>query len=83
MLCSGGAEGATPPRFNPDDYKKEGVHITSCWGQDKKGMCIVKKSKKGEWNDRLHVLETQIEYWLNYENTTNKTIETIQLFYNT
>jgi hypothetical protein len=68
-------------RFNPDDYKKEGTHITSCWGKNKNGLCIVKKSKKDEWNDRLRVLETQIDYWLNCENTTNKTIETIQLFY--
>jgi hypothetical protein len=30
-------------RFNPDDYKNNGVKITSCWGQTKKGICIVKK----------------------------------------
>jgi len=68
-------------RFNPDDYKKNGINITSCWGQDKKGICVVKKSKKGEWTQRLNVLENYINYWINPENTTNKTIETIQLFY--
>ena len=68
-------------RFNPDDYEKDGTNITSCWGQDKKGICIVKKSKKDEWKQRLNTLEEHINYWINPENTTNKTIETIQLFY--
>ena len=26
-------------------------------------------------------LEKEIEYWINHENTTNKTIEIIQMFY--
>ena len=68
-------------RFNPDDYEKDGKIISSCWGQDKKGITVVKKSKKEEWNQRLNVLENHINYWINPENTTNKTIETIQLFY--
>ena len=66
-------------RFNPDEYKKDGKNITSCWGQDKKGICVIKKSKTKEWTDRLNTLEQHIQYWI--ENTTNKTIETIQLFY--
>ena len=33
-------------RFNPDGYKKGETNITSCWGVDKKGICVVKKSKK-------------------------------------
>jgi hypothetical protein len=68
-------------RFNPDDYEKDGTIISSCWGQDKKGICVVKKSKKSEWTERLYTLEEQIKYWLNPLNATNKTIETIQLFY--
>jgi len=68
-------------RFNPDDYDKNGTNITSCWGQDKKGICVVKKSKKDEWMQRLHVLEEHINYWINPLNKTNKTIEIIQLFY--
>jgi len=68
-------------RFNPDDYEKDETIITSCWGCDKNGLCIVKKSKKNEWIDRLHVLEETISYWVSPENTTSKTIETIQLFY--
>ncbi len=30
-------------RFNPDDYEKDGTNITSCWGKDKRGICVVKK----------------------------------------
>ena len=68
-------------RFNPDEYEKDGTIISSCWGCDKTGLCVVKKSKKNEWTDRLHVLEETISYWVSPENTTSKTIETIQLFY--
>jgi hypothetical protein len=68
-------------RFNPDDYEKNGTNVTSCWGIDKRGMCVVKKSKISEWTERLNVLEEHINYWINPQNITNKTIETIQLFY--
>jgi hypothetical protein len=68
-------------RFNPDEYEKDGTTITSCWGCDKNGLCVVKKTKKNEWTDRLRVLEDNINYWVSPENTTSKTIETIQLFY--
>jgi hypothetical protein len=68
-------------RFNPDDYEKEGTNITSCWGKDKRGICVINKNKQDEWTQRLNVLEEHINYWINPANTTNKTIETIQLFY--
>ena len=68
-------------RFNPDDYKLNGKNITSCWGQNKNGICVVKKTKTKEWTQRLTTLAKHIEYWINPENTTNKTIEVIQLFY--
>jgi ferredoxin-like protein FixX len=68
-------------RFNPDDYEKKGINITSCWGHNKNGICLVKKSKTREWEQRLSALEENINYWINPENTTNKTIETIQLYY--
>lgn len=45
----------------------------------KKQPAFNKKSKNKEWTDRLNTLEQHIQYWI--ENTTNKTIETIQLFY--
>jgi hypothetical protein len=68
-------------RFNPDDYEKDGESITSCWGQDKKGICNIKRSKKSEWNERLNTLEEHINYWITPGNITNKTIEIIQLYY--
>ena len=68
-------------RFNPDEYEKDGINITSCWGQDKHGICVVKKSKRSEWNQRLHALEEQIIFWTDPINTTNKTVETVQLYY--
>ena len=68
-------------RFNPDDYKKNGKTITSCWGQNKKGICVVKKTKNDEWSERLNILKDNVNYWINTENKTNKTIEIIQLFY--
>jgi hypothetical protein len=68
-------------RFNPDDYKQDGENITSCWGQNQKGVCVVRKSKKDEWTQRLKTLEEQIYYWVNPSNMTNKTVEIIQLFY--
>ena len=68
-------------RFNPDDYKRDGKNITSCWGQNKKGICVVKKIKNNEWSERLNVLEQHINYWINPSNVTNKTIEVIQLYY--
>ena len=68
-------------RFNPDDYTKNGKTIPSCWGVNDKGICVVKKSKTSEWVRRLNTLETQIQYWVNPNNKTNKTIESIQLFY--
>jgi hypothetical protein len=66
-------------RFNPDEYENDGKNISSCWGSDKKGICVVKKSKIKEWLERLNKLEEQIKYWL--LNTTNKTVEVIQLYY--
>ena len=68
-------------RFNPDEYTENETYITSCWGINKKGICVVKKSKKEEWNDRLQALTQQINYWIDPNNKTNKTIETRQLFY--
>ena len=66
-------------RFNPDDYEKDGIKITSCWGQNKQGICVVKKTKQAEWEQRLHALGETIEYWLTHR--TDKTVEIIQLFY--
>ena len=34
-----------------------------------------------EWKTRLHALEQQICFWTNNENQTEKTVETVELFY--
>jgi hypothetical protein len=68
-------------RFNPDDYIHNKKKITSCWGNNKNGICVVKKSKKSEWLERLSELEKNIEYWINQDNIIEKTVEIIQLFY--
>jgi hypothetical protein len=68
-------------RFNPDDYLNGDGKVTSCWGINKLGFCTIKKTKVKEWNERLEVLNAQIEYWTQPENKTEKTIEIVQLFY--
>lgn len=68
-------------RFNPDDYKINNKTITSCWKINKNGICSLKKSKKKEWEERLTSLKSQIDYWINPENKTEKTIEIIQLYF--
>jgi hypothetical protein len=68
-------------RFNPDDYIDGVNNVSSCWGINQKGICVIKKSKKKEWDKRLESLGEQIKYWINEENKTEKTVEIIQLFY--
>jgi len=68
-------------RFNPDDYMNGGNKITSCWGLNKLGICTVKKTKRKEWTERLHALSSQIDYWIDENNKTDKTVEIIQMFY--
>jgi hypothetical protein len=70
-------------RFNPDEYITNDDKITSCWTYNKLGVSIVKKTKEKEWQNRLDSLCNQIIYWFNDENKTNKTIEVINLFYDT
>jgi hypothetical protein len=67
-------------RFNPDQYfDEEGNLIESCWKVNKSGICVVDDKK--EWDNRLNSLKLQIEYWCNPENKTEKTIETIHMYY--
>jgi hypothetical protein len=66
-------------RFNPDSYRKGNIKIPSCWEQNMNGICVVKY--KEDWEYRLNTLEAQIKYWTSINNSTNKIIEIIQLFY--
>ena len=70
-------------RFNPDEYHVGEKRNASCWGINKSGICVVKKTHKKEWAQRLASLSDQIHYWASSENVTNKTVETIQLYYDT
>lgn len=68
-------------RFNPDSYRdKENKLVKTCWTYTKKGLAVVDKPKLKEWNVRLKILKSKIDYWI--ENKTEKTIEIIKLFYN-
>ena len=68
-------------RFNPDEYYNDEIVISSCWGIDKKGISVVKKSKDKEWEKRLNTLKEQVVYWIHPDNITAKTVEIIQLFF--
>lgn len=68
-------------RFNPDEYNTTDTKVTSCWGNNKNGICSIKKTKTKEWANRLESLKNQLEYWIQDENKTDKTLEIIQLFY--
>lgn len=60
-------------RFNPDKYGK----TPGCWKKNKSGICVV--SHPEQWQQRLDKLATEIKYWAT--NTTEKTIETVYMFY--
>jgi hypothetical protein len=64
-------------RFNPDEYMIDNKTINSCWNINKNG--ILQINNKKEWEERINILKDQIQYWIN--NTTDKTVETIELFY--
>jgi hypothetical protein len=68
-------------RFNPDKYYNENNQlITSCWSFSKgQNSICVPRNKKKEWIQRLKSLIEQTKYWI--ENKTEKTIEIIQLYY--
>jgi hypothetical protein len=68
-------------RFNPDEYYNDEIVTNSCWGTDKKGISVVKKSKEKEWEKRLNTLKEQVIYWIHPDNITAKTVEIIQLFF--
>ena len=67
-------------RFNPDDYtNQDGILVKSCWKLNKLGVMQITKTKQKEWEERIETLKHQIQYWI--DNTTEKTIEIIELFY--
>ncbi len=67
-------------RFNPDNYiNKDNKRIKSCWSVMKNGLVQITKKNEDEWKRRLNILKEKINFYI--ENTIDKTIEIIQLFY--
>lgn len=68
-------------RFNPDEYHDvSGKRVTSCWGINKAGVCVVRPSKRVEWAERLQALSDQLVYWSNHA-IEEMPFRTVCLFY--
>lgn len=70
-------------RFNPDTYYHNGKKVLSCWHVNKQGICVVKKTKRIEWQERLAALRSQVELWKCEENKSDRAIQTVDLFFDT
>jgi len=67
-------------RFNPDGYvNSTGKKISSCWRLNGHGVMTIMKTRQKEWDTRISTLKDQVRYWV--ENSTEKTVEIIELFY--
>ena len=67
-------------RFNPDSYTDtNGNKITSCWGLNKQGIMVINKTKQKEWVERIKILNSQIQYWI--DNVPDNPMEIVELFY--
>jgi hypothetical protein len=67
-------------RFNPDSYiDVNNVKHTSCWRNNKLGVCRVPKSKEVEWHQRIETLIEAIRIWM--VMVPDKPVETVELFY--
>ena len=65
-------------RFNPDAYTDvDKKRVPSCWKLNKLGVMSV--ANKKQWVMRLETLKKEITYWI--ENSTDKTVEIVELFY--
>lgn len=75
-----GSRPTTMIRFNPDEYNDvNNKSITSCWKYNKKGLCVIKETKKKEWQKRLATLQTHVQYYI--DNGNFKEINVVHLFY--
>jgi hypothetical protein len=67
-------------RFNPDGYTNlDNIKIKSCWKLSKSGILTIDNKKLEEWNERILILQKQIQYWI--DNKSDKMIEIVELFY--
>jgi hypothetical protein len=68
-------------RFNPDNYiDNNGNKVNSCWTINKQsGILFVCSENKKQWEIRLEILKTTIQYYL--DNEIEQMIDIIYLFY--
>ena len=62
-----------------EGVNEDNILVKSCWKLNKQGIIQISKSKKDEWEERIYILQETIKYWI--QNSTEKTIEIIELFY--
>ena len=68
-------------RFNPDQYYINNKSIPSCWTTtEDRGLCIIKSTKKKEWDTRLQSLKEAIKLQIDFTGE-RKEIDVIHLFY--
>jgi hypothetical protein len=68
-------------RFNPDGYTKNKEKHLSCWSVNKNGYHTIKKTYEKEWKKRLKELSDTIEFFFKPENSSDKMIDIIHLFF--
>lgn len=68
-------------KFNPDSYiNQDGIKIKSCWKINKYNTVEIINTKISEWNERINILNLEIQYWI--DNKEKNNIEVVELFYN-
>ena len=69
-------------RFNPDQYYYfNNKSVASCWTTtNDRGLCIIKTTKKKEWESRLQKLKEMIQLQIDFTEE-RKDIDIIHLFY--
>ncbi len=69
-------------RFNPDKYVNiDNKIVTSPWVLNKRGIYTINKNKQKEWDQRLDILKSTIDKYIN-DIYSVKTVEIVHLFYN-
>jgi hypothetical protein len=66
-------------RFNPDGYMDAGLKRHSCWGPNRYGVMVVKKSYETEWAARLERLRATIAAHM--ELVPERAITQVHLFF--
>ena len=68
-------------RFNPDTYIEKGVILLHLFSQNKLVYLVIKNFKQEEWKHCLSTLCDTIQYWINHDHVTDKTVEVVHLFF--